>query len=70
MYRGGTTMNKVFVGLGVSGVGILLLCLTIFNVLPLETKALKIAGVAVSWVFIIIGSVMRFKALKAQQGMK
>lgn len=59
-------MNKMLIGFGISAFGIVLFALTVLNIIPAETKSVKLSMVAVSWVFIIIGSVMRYKAVTKQ----
>lgn len=48
-------------------IGILFVCLTIMDILPSSTKTMKIVYIGIGWVFIIIGSVIRFKNLKQKQ---
>lgn len=56
----------MLIGFGISAFGIVLFALTVLNIIPAETKNIKLGIVAVSWVFIIIGSVMRYKAVTKQ----
>lgn len=50
-----------------SMIGILFVCLTIMDILPSSTKTMKIVYIGIGWVFIIAGSVIRFKTLKQRQ---
>lgn len=56
-------MNKLFVGLGLSAIGVLLIIITIIGWLPVD-GGIEIAIIAVGWVFLIIGSIIRYKELK------
>ncbi|MFJ7954161.1 hypothetical protein ACIQZG_21915 [Lysinibacillus sp. NPDC096418] len=60
-------MNKLAFGMGLSVIGILFVCLTIMDVLPASTKTMKFVYIGIGWVFIIAGSVVRFKNLKSKQ---
>ena len=53
----------MLIGLGISAFGIVLFALTVLNIMLADTKTMKLGIVAVSWVFIIIDSVMRYKAV-------
>ncbi|WP_108306505.1 hypothetical protein [Metalysinibacillus jejuensis] len=59
-------MNKMLIGFSISAVGIVLFALTVLKIIPVDTKNTQLLLVAVSWVFIIIGSVMRYKAVTKQ----
>jgi len=37
------------------------------DILPSSTKTMKIVYIGIGWVFIIVGSVIRFKNLKQKQ---
>jgi len=50
-----------------SMIGILFVCLTIMDILPASTKTMKIVYIGIGWVFIIAGSIVRFKHLKQKQ---
>ncbi|MEQ6353617.1 hypothetical protein ABNX05_03205 [Lysinibacillus sp. M3] len=60
-------MKKLSIGMLLSMIGILFVCLTIMDILPSSTKTMKIVYVGIGWVFIIAGSVIRFKTLKQRQ---
>ena len=61
-------MLKSFsMGMILSVIGILFVCLTIMDILPSSTKSMKIVYVGIGWVFIIAGSIIRFKNLKQKQ---
>ncbi|MBG9452535.1 hypothetical protein ABE61_00135 [Lysinibacillus sphaericus] len=60
-------MKKLSIGMLLSMIGILFVCLTIMDVLPSSTKTMKIVYIGIGWVFIIAGSVVRFKTLKQRQ---
>ncbi len=47
-----------------SVIGILFVCLTIMDILPSSTKTSKFVYIGIGWVFIIAGSIVRFKNLK------
>ncbi len=59
-------LNKMLIGFSISAVGIVLFALTVLKIIPVDTKNTQLLLVAVSWVFIIIGSVMRYKAVTKQ----
>ncbi|GGG31507.1 hypothetical protein GCM10007425_27660 [Lysinibacillus alkalisoli] len=59
-------MNKVLVGFLISAFGILLFAFTVLKIIPTSSEGMKLTIVGISWIFIIIGSVMRYKALSAQ----
>lgn len=50
-----------------SMIGILFVCLTIMDILPSSTKTMKFVYIGIGWVFIIAGSIIRFKNLKQKQ---
>lgn len=54
-------------GMILSVIGILFVCLTIMEILPASTKSMKVVFVGIGWVFIIAGSIIRFKNLKQKQ---
>ncbi|KOS68620.1 hypothetical protein AEA09_08715 [Lysinibacillus contaminans] len=60
-------MNKLVFGMGLSVIGILIVCLTILDILPASTKSMKFVCIGIGWVFIIAGSIVRFKNLKSKQ---
>lgn len=60
-------MKKLALGMGLSVIGIIVVCLTILDILPASTKAMKFFYIGIGWVFIIAGSIVRFKNLKAKQ---
>ncbi|MDM5233267.1 MULTISPECIES: hypothetical protein [Lysinibacillus] len=60
-------MKNLSIGMLLSVVGILFVCLTIMDVLPSSTKTMKFVYIGIGWVFIIAGSVIRFKNLKQRQ---
>ncbi|GLC88862.1 hypothetical protein [Lysinibacillus piscis] len=60
-------MKKLSFGMFLSVIGILFVCLTIMEVLPAETKTMKIVYIAIGWVFIIGGSIVRFKQLQQKR---
>lgn len=60
-------MNKLVLGMSLSVIGILFVCLTIMDILPSSTKTMKIVYIGIGWVFIIAGSVIRFKNLKEKK---
>ncbi|MFJ3387027.1 hypothetical protein [Lysinibacillus sp. NPDC086135] len=60
-------MKKLSIGILLSMIGILFVCLTIMDILPSSTKTMKIVYIGIGWVFIIAGSIIRFKTLKQRQ---
>ncbi|MCL1694640.1 MULTISPECIES: hypothetical protein [unclassified Lysinibacillus] len=60
-------MKKLSIGMLLSMIGILFVCLTIVDILPSSTKTMKIVYIGIGWVFIIAGSIIRFKTLKQRQ---
>ncbi|OEC00787.1 hypothetical protein GY31_18390 [Lysinibacillus sphaericus] len=60
-------MKSFSMGMILSVIGILVVCLTIMDILPASTKSMKIVFVGIGWVFIIAGSIIRFKNLKQKQ---
>ncbi|MGE8036664.1 hypothetical protein B1B04_07785 [Lysinibacillus sp. KCTC 33748] len=60
-------MKKLSIGMLLSMIGILFVCLTIMDILPSSTKTMKIVYIGIGWIFIIAGSVVRFKTLKQRQ---
>ncbi|CAM5637661.1 putative protein OS=Lysinibacillus sphaericus OX=1421 GN=LS41612_10215 PE=4 SV=1 [Lysinibacillus sphaericus] len=56
-------MKSFSMGMILSVIGILVVCLTIMDILPASTKSMKIIYVGIGWVFIIAGSIIRFKNL-------
>ncbi|AHN22154.1 hypothetical protein FCT18_09275 [Lysinibacillus sphaericus] len=60
-------MKSFSMGMILSVIGILVVCLTIMDILPASTKSMKIIYVGIGWVFIIAGSIIRFKNLKQRQ---
>ncbi|GAB0168338.1 MULTISPECIES: hypothetical protein [Lysinibacillus] len=60
-------MKKLSIGMLLSMIGILFVCLTIMDILPSSTKTMKIVYIGIGWVFIIAGSIIRFKTLKQRQ---
>ncbi|MEK4229174.1 hypothetical protein [Solibacillus sp. FSL H8-0538] len=60
-------MSLVMAGLLVSFSGIVVVCIAIFNVLPEGNQALEYAFMAIGWVFVIIGMIIRYKGLKLER---
>ena len=60
-------LKKLSFGMFLSMIGILFVCLTIMDILPASTKTMKIVYIGIGWVFIIAGSIVRFKHLKQKQ---
>ncbi|MGE7843855.1 hypothetical protein ACQKNX_24115 [Lysinibacillus sp. NPDC093712] len=60
-------MKSFSMGMILSVIGILFVCLTIMDILPASTKSMKVIFVGIGWVFIIAGSIIRFKNLKQKQ---
>ncbi|AVK85393.1 hypothetical protein [Lysinibacillus sp. NPDC047702] len=60
-------MKNLSFGMLLSVIGILFVCLTIMDVLPSSTKTMKFVYIGIGWIFIIAGSVIRFKNLKQRQ---
>jgi len=60
-------LKKLSFGMLLSMIGILFVCLTIMDILPSSTKTMKVVYIGIGWVFIIAGSVVRFKTLKQRQ---
>jgi len=60
-------LKKLSIGMLLSMIGILFVCLTIMDILPSSTKTMKIVYIGIGWVFIIAGSIIRFKTLKQRQ---
>ncbi|MEK5332583.1 MULTISPECIES: hypothetical protein [unclassified Lysinibacillus] len=60
-------MKSFSMGMILSVIGILFVCLTIMDILPASTKSMKVVFVGIGWVFIIAGSIIRFKNLKQKQ---
>ncbi|WP_409369689.1 hypothetical protein [Lysinibacillus sp. 38-6] len=60
-------MKSFSMGMILSVIGILFVCLTIMDILPASTKSMKVVYVGIGWVFIIAGSIIRFKNLKQKQ---
>ncbi|MDD1504124.1 hypothetical protein PVA17_15360 [Lysinibacillus sp. CNPSo 3705] len=60
-------MKKLSIGMLLSMIGILFVCLTIMDILPSSTKTMKVVYIGIGWVFIIAGSIIRFKTLKQRQ---
>lgn len=67
MGEGGRVVNKLALGMVLSFIGILIVCLTILGFLPGSTNTAKFVSIGIGWVLIIAGSVVRFKDLKAKQ---
>lgn len=63
----GFVLKKLSLGMILSVIGILFVCLTIMDILPSSTKTMKIVYIGIGWVFIIAGSIVRFKYLKQKQ---
>ncbi|MGE7090609.1 hypothetical protein ACQKII_03960 [Lysinibacillus sp. NPDC048646] len=57
-------MKNLSIGMLLSVIGILFVCLTIMDILPSSTKTSKFVYIGIGWVFIIAGSIVRFKNLK------
>ncbi|WP_341302678.1 hypothetical protein MHB44_10245 [Lysinibacillus sp. FSL H8-0500] len=60
-------MKNLSIGMLFSVIGIVIVCLTIMNILPSSTNTMKFVYIGIGWIFIIIGSVIRFKHLKQKQ---
>ncbi|EON70768.1 hypothetical protein ACMGD3_23320 [Lysinibacillus sphaericus] len=60
-------MKNLSIGMLFSVIGILFVCLTIMDILPSSTKTSKFIYIGIGWVFIIAGSIIRFKNLKQKQ---
>ncbi|MFY0517625.1 hypothetical protein [Lysinibacillus sp. UGB7] len=60
-------MKNLSIGMLFSVIGILFVCLTIMDILPSSTKTSKFVYIGIGWVFIIAGSIIRFKNLKQKQ---
>ncbi|MET4562645.1 putative membrane channel-forming protein YqfA (hemolysin III family) [Lysinibacillus parviboronicapiens] len=60
-------MKNLSIGMLLSVIGILFVCLTIMDILPSSTKTSKFVYIGIGWVFIIAGSIVRFKNLKQKQ---
>ncbi|KOY80549.1 hypothetical protein I6G82_08900 [Lysinibacillus macroides] len=60
-------MKNLSIGMLFSVIGIVIVCLTIMDILPSSTNTMKIVYIVIGWIFIIIGSVIRFKHLKQKQ---
>lgn len=67
MGRGGIVVNKLALGIVLSVMGMIIVCLTILGILPGSTRTAKFVSIGIGWVLIIAGSVVRFKNLKAKQ---
>jgi len=60
-------VKNLSIGMLFSVIGIVIVCLTIMNILPSSTNTMKFVYIGIGWIFIIIGSVIRFKHLKQKQ---
>lgn len=60
-------MSLVMAGMLISVSGMTVIAATIFGVIPPENKPLQYAFIAIGWVFVIIGIIIRYKGLKIER---
>ncbi|MFF5995322.1 hypothetical protein AAGS61_11255 [Lysinibacillus sp. KU-BSD001] len=60
-------MNIVMAGLLISVSGMTVIAAAIFGVIPPENKPLQYAFIAIGWVFVIIGMIVRWKGMKMER---
>lgn len=63
-------MSLVMAGMLVSFSGMAVIAVAIFGVIPPENKSLQYAFIAIGWVFVIIGIIIRYKGLKIERELK
>ena len=57
-------MSIVMAGVLVSFSGILVIAAVILGILPADNKTMQLAFLAIGWIFVVIGSIIRYKGLK------
>lgn len=57
-------MSIVMAGVLVSFSGILVIAAVILGILPADNKTMQLAFLAIGWVFVVIGAIIRYKGLK------
>lgn len=57
-------MSIVMAGVLVSFSGILVIAAVILGILPADNKTMQLAFLAIGWIFVIIGAIIRYKGLK------
>ena len=57
-------MSIVMAGVLVSFSGILVIAAVILGILPADNKTMQLAFLAIGWIFVVIGAIIRYKELK------
>ncbi len=57
-------MSIVMAGVLVSFSGILVIAAVILGILPADNKTMQLAFLAIGWIFVVIGAIIRYKGLK------
>lgn len=60
-------MSIVMAGFLVSISGMVVIVAAILGVVPPENKTMQLAFIAIGWVFVIIGIIIRWKGLKIER---
>ncbi|MGN7116808.1 hypothetical protein [Lysinibacillus odysseyi] len=60
-------MSIVMAGVLVSFSGILVIASVILGILPADNKTMQIAFLAIGWIFVVIGAIIRYKGLKMER---
>ncbi len=60
-------MSIVMAGMLISFSGMAVVAAVIFGILPADNKTMQYAFLAIGWVFVIIGVVIRYKGMKMER---
>jgi putative Ca2+/H+ antiporter (TMEM165/GDT1 family) len=60
-------MSIVMAGMLVSFSGMAVIAAVIFGVLPADNKSMQYAFLAIGWIFVIIGVIIRYKGMKMER---
>ena len=60
-------MSIVMAGMLISFSGMAVVAAVIFGILPADNKTMQYAFLAIGWIFIIIGIVIRYKGMKMER---
>ena len=60
-------MSIVMAGMLISFSGMAVVAAVIFGILPADNKTMQYAFLAIGWIFIIIGVVIRYKGMKMER---
>ncbi len=60
-------MSIVMAGVLISFSGMAVIAAVIFGILPADNQTMQLAFLAIGWVFVLIGAIIRYKGLKMER---